>query len=83
MKLLPLYQCHKQVRALKIQKVGALADGQGSLIPEDPRFNIIGVSKEYMDKHKPVDGGYYVQYENGYQSFSPAKAFEAGYSLVE
>lgn len=31
----------------------------------------------------PAAGGYYVVYEDGYQSYSPAKAFEDGYAPVE
>ena len=34
---------------------------------------------EYMTKHAPQVGGYYVLYEDGYASFSPAQPFEAGY----
>jgi hypothetical protein len=33
-----------------------------------------------MHKHKPQVGGYFVQYRDGYKSFSPAAAFEEGYS---
>jgi hypothetical protein len=35
-----------------------------------------------MKKHRPQVGGYYVLYEDGYHSFSPAPAFESGYSLI-
>lgn len=35
-----------------------------------------------MAKHKPVAGGYFVVYEDGYESFSPAKAFEEGYTRI-
>jgi hypothetical protein len=40
----------------------------------------IYVSKEYMEKHNPEIGGYYVKYVDGYESFSPSEAFEEGYS---
>jgi len=52
------------------------------LIPEDPKFAGIKASLEYMKKHMPVAGGYYVVYEGGYVSFSPADAFEAGYTRI-
>jgi len=39
------------------------------------------VSAEYLAKHKPTSGGYYVVYKDGYESFSPAQAFEEGYTL--
>lgn len=34
---------------------------------------------DYIEKHHPHLGGYFVQYADGYQSFSPADAFESGY----
>ena len=40
------------------------------------------VPGEFIQKHKPVVGGYFVMYEDGYQSFSPAKAFEEGYTRL-
>lgn len=42
----------------------------------------VTVGEEYVRKHNPNVGGYYVRYEDGYESFSPAAAFEAGYSLL-
>ena len=39
------------------------------------------VNKSFMDKNQPQEGGYYVKYKGGYESYSPAKAFEEGYSL--
>ncbi len=78
---LPLYKCHKEVRALKI--AGYHFDGDGPVIlPDDPRFPPFRVSLAYMQKHQPKAGGYYVLYADGYESFSPAKAFEDGYTLV-
>ena len=35
-----------------------------------------------MNKHAPQPGGYFVLYEGGYTSWSPADAFEAGYTPV-
>ena len=35
-----------------------------------------------MDRHKPKAGGYYVVYDDGYKSYSPAKAFEEGYVRI-
>jgi hypothetical protein len=37
------------------------------------------VNLAYVRKHDPQVGGYYVQYDDGYESWSPAEAFEAGY----
>lgn len=37
---------------------------------------------EWMEKHDPQVGGYFVVYEGGYESYSPAKVFETGYTKV-
>lgn len=82
---LPLYKCHKEVRAAKITHVdGNWAGNRNTLIldaGEDEPVTV-GVSSAYMDKHQPKAGGYYVVYESGYESWSPAEDFEAGYSLA-
>lgn len=78
---MPRYQCHKKVWALKIKAVQSL-DGY-RIIPEEPGYGPIPVNAEYMDKHRPKAGGYYVVYADGYKSFSPAEAFESGYTRVE
>src|SRR5262245_23988923 len=54
----------------------------GVIVPEDTGFSAFPVSEEYVRKHNPQAGGYWVQYEDGYQSFSPAAAFESGYTLI-
>lgn len=57
--------------------------GSGLISPEDNGYSKFEVSKEYIQKHKPVVGGYYVVYEDGYESFSPAEAFESGNTLID
>lgn len=52
------------------------------LTPEDPGFAEFPVSRDFVLKHEPVAGGYWVQYDNTYQSFSPADAFESGYTII-
>lgn len=94
---LPRYQCHKQVYALKIKSIERLPEesrtnsdresdgcGSGAIVTpeEDRRYAPFTVSADYLRRHKPVAGGYYVVYDDGYQSFSPAKAFEEGYTLI-
>lgn len=88
---MPRYQCHKQVWALKIKAIKqAPADqerahkgGDWYLIPEDDGYGPVLVGHdEYILKHNPQVGGYYVVYEDGYKSFSPAAAFESGYSRL-
>jgi len=80
---MPRYKCHKEVWALKLSGVAPVnQDGTNWLYPEDKRYAGFLVSAEYMQKHKPTVGGYYVVYADGYKSFSPADAFEDGYSLI-
>jgi len=79
---LPIYLCHKKVRAAKI--TGFRSNG----IPEAPDIllgeigAIVSHFPDWHAKHKPSAGDYYVQYEDGYTSISPAKAFESGYTKL-
>jgi hypothetical protein len=87
-KPLPLYQCHKRVRAFKIKEISdvRVVDQRSVryLTPEDRGIPPIAVScAKYTSKHEPEVGGYYVEHEDGYQSYSPAKAFEEGYNQVD
>lgn len=88
---MPRYKCHKEVWALKIEKIEMASgdrpavpneetDGGAIITPADPGYAAFKVDMEYMHKHKPQVGGYYVVYKDGYKSFSPAEAFEDGYS---
>ena len=81
---LPKYKCHKEVYAAKITEiVSHESNGEGlhTLV-----FGEIGgyncVTDEWKDRFKPEVGGYFMQYEDGYTSFSPAKAFEEGYTKM-
>ena len=79
---LPRFQSHKIVEAAKIAEIICLPAGGCFLVPDFAPDNRITVSDAYMEKHKPVVGGYYVKYADGYESFSPAAAFESGYTPV-
>ena len=75
---MPKYKCHKEVHALKIAAIN------GEVItPQDKGYGEFTVSAAFIEKHAPKPGGYYVVYEDGYVSFSPAEAFEAGYTGIE
>lgn len=90
---LPRYKCHKIVWAHKIKNLvyqtseeltgsdGPKPDG-AMLYPEDVLYAPFRVDQEYIEKHKPQVGGYYVVYKDGYKSFSPAEAFEDGYTKI-
>lgn len=86
---MPKYQSHKKVHAFKIKEIkidgegeNRETDGSAMITPEEEGFAPFRVEHGYMNKHKPEVGGYYVQYEDGYKSFSPAEAFEAGYTKI-
>lgn len=53
-----------------------------TIVPAEAGFPPFQVSFEYVRKHGPKPGGYYVLYEDGYESYSPAKAFEEGYAKI-
>ena len=74
---MPKYKSHKEVWALKIKSVDAT-----TVTPEDAGYAPFEVPEQYIAKHDPKAGGYYVVYEDGYQSFSPAEAFESGYTAA-
>lgn len=86
---LPLYRCHKTVRAVKIKSVdynpssGPCGIAGATITPEDGGFEPFAVMADYVARHDPQPGGYFVEYSDGYCSYSPAEAFEQGYRLVE
>lgn len=79
---MPKYKCHKEVWALKIEQVKADNVGRAYLHFSDERYAPIEIANGWLMKHMPVPGGYYVQYQDGYASYSPAEAFESGYAPV-
>lgn len=89
---MPRYRSHKIVHALKIESIefdvilahreGRETDGQATITPEEEGFAPFKVPSAYVRKHNPQPGGYYVVYDDGYASWSPAKAFEDGYTRI-
>jgi hypothetical protein len=89
---MPRYKCHKEVWALKIKSIEqapadqerANAGGDWYIVPEEEGYARFLVGHDdYIKKHMPEAGGYYVVYDDGYKSYSPAKAFEEGYTRKE
>ena len=81
---MPKYQSHKKVWALKIKEVVFDWDMQTATItPEEDGYAPFKVDHAYVSKHKPKVGGYYVFYKDGYRSWSPADAFEEGYTKIQ
>lgn len=84
MRQLPQYQCHKKVWALKIEKMDQLhKDGAWEITPEDKRYAPFMVTADWFSRTNARPGDYWVQYEDGYTSCSPAHAFESGYTLID
>lgn len=83
MREMPRYECHKQVWALKIKEVQDNNATNPTLAFEEDGYAPITVDWDWYYKHKPHPGGYYVVYAGGYKSYSPAKAFEDGYTRLD
>jgi hypothetical protein len=87
---MPRYKSHKTVHALKIADIrkpdlpeNQEWDGGKIIIPADEGFGSFAVDGDYIRKHDPQVGGYYVVYDDGYKSWSPAEAFEGGYTRID
>lgn len=80
---LPRYRCHKEVWAFKIVRIEQATMDGGALLHHDEGYFVpVRVENSYITQHRPRVGGYFVQYKDGYKSFSPAKAFEEGYTRI-
>jgi len=84
---MPRWKCHKEVHAFKIREIRMIGeppvsgDQHRALLVSTDGGGVV-VTAEYMKKHRPQVGGYYVLYEDGYHSFSPCAAFESGYARI-
>ena len=78
---IPRWKCHKEVYAFKIEQIKNQFETNDALLINNDIS--VKVDIDYLGKHKPEVGGYYVLYDDGYQSFSPAKAFEDGYTEIK
>lgn len=78
---LPEYQSHKVVEAGKILSI---ARATATLVVDTGPDTAadVKVGHDWLERHNPKIGGYYVRYSDGYDSFSPATAFEEGYSRL-
>lgn len=80
---LPHYRCHKEVHAIRIENLTPNQDGTWTMTPVKEDFPTEFVlTAEWVARHKPEVGGYYVLYHDNYKSYSPAKAFEDGYTRI-
>lgn len=82
------FKCHKVVEAAKIIGVAANSAQPGALLHLSGEKVALALPPEWLQKHQPgsgiqsFTGGYLVVYDDGYTSYSPAAAFEAGYTAV-
>lgn len=85
----PVYVCHKRVRALKIADIVAVNGDDDTaatlynLVFADHRAVPLQVESRWIAEKGAIKGGYLVEYEDGYRSFSPAEAFEKGYEAED
>ena len=89
---MPRYQSHKKVWAFQIASIeydhdkahaeGRETDGSAIITPVEDGYAPFKIDRIYVDKHDPQPGGYHVVYDDGYLSWSPAEAFEGGYTLI-
>ena len=84
---LPRYKSHKIVEAVKITSLEFMGYGKARIAHSD---GFVETNDRYRDRFHggedyggDPDLGYYVRYEDGYESWSPTKAFEEGYTKVE
>lgn len=85
------YKSHKTVEAAKVLEVEQPGWSMGVILTlQGDRTEVREVvAPEWVRKHTPgatlhsLVGGYFVRYADGYTSWSPAEAFEEGYSEVE
>jgi hypothetical protein len=73
------WKSHKTVEAGKIQRVHAKTDYVDLIEVGGKQYE---VEPSFTARGTPEIGDYLVRYEDGYLSWSPAKAFEEGYDLL-
>lgn len=86
---LPKYRSHKIVSAVKIADVST-RDGLVAITPADGGLSPFLPCDQWRERVPPavLDGmidadlGYFVRYADGFESWSPSKAFEEGYARV-
>lgn len=75
------YKSHKVVRAAKILAAEKLENGDWN-IAFDGGNESVGQNVATRFHMTERDLGYYVEYPDGYVSWSPSKAFEEGYTEI-
>ena len=79
------YHSHKKVKAAQIvEALSDRADGvcTGFLLDDKQVITAEEMAKLHRPDYTPSTGDYLVEYEDGYRSVSPQKAFEDGYTPI-
>lgn len=82
---MPRYKCHKEVWALEIDTVDTpdFPNISGATLSfKDKGYASVKVGRVMFSRYVPVPGDFYVQYKDGYKSFSPRKEFLDGYTKI-
>lgn len=84
---MPAYECHRIIKALQIKTVSqnptdSALTRRTTLTFVDERFAPLILEPEVTAGYVPVQGDYYVVYQNGSQGFLPAAACEMDYVMV-
>lgn len=81
---MPKYQSHKQVWALRIAGVEIHEDDSATIAPVEQDYAPFRTNAGWADRFQgdESDLGVYVQYADGFTSWSPTKAFDEGYSRI-
>jgi len=85
--MLPKYVSHKEVEAGKIVGVRAYAGQTRDIVAEvvvsvDGVEYVIEVPVDFNARGTPKIGDWLIRYKDGYLSWSPAEAFETGYTRM-
>lgn len=81
---MPRYRSHKEVWALKIAALEIHEDKSATIAPKDSGYAPFRTAQKWAERFtgSEDDTGYYVVYADGFASWSPAKAFEDGYTRI-
>jgi hypothetical protein len=84
---LPKWKCHKEVKADRIVKITPGWHAAPTHAEYGDRWVLacgleVLATRDLTARGTPQVGDYFVQYDDGYQSWSPAKAFEEGYTRL-
>lgn len=81
---LPRYMSHKIVSAVFIAGIELREDGSAVIAPKEDGISPFTTREQWADRFggSEEDPGVYVEYEDGFSSWSPTAAFEAGYTML-